>query len=319
MFKKAKDFWERLKPTTIWVVGFLLVTYWLFRFLFRFNIFELKSWAGLLSIYLHGPWGLAFGILLVATPAIFIATTVAVWKNKKLLTSADKKKKDEKKSDDKPKADDEKKAEELPLPDGLPEELRAPYLKMRSGALAKGSISPISRPAVDANVAADAPINPAPMPESLMPIPDDFSFDDAPTTAVAAPTFKEITFGAQSPDTNNAPPQNSTPDLKSHLTNLGYKCENRDDIIIATRTDGGSPALAIATHDDSDFWIADGDDWFATGKQKKSPVAALKQIASEMSVAPILYLAQRNIMNLDTLSKSWANDGIRIINTPSDV
>jgi hypothetical protein len=318
MWKKVQDFWAHFKPTVLWATGYVFVAYGLFRWLFRFNIFQEQSWTGLSSAYLRGLWGLAFCILLVAIPTIFIASTITVWNTKKVLISfKPDKKKDAPKEIGTPKAEEQK--EEAPLPADLPEELRAPYLKMRSGGLAKAGVTAISVPTVET---PDVPATNADMERgtgSLMPLPD-FSFDAAPKTN--APVFKEIVFGHSLPPVQESDESDKNLHigaLKTHLASLGYATRDDDAIIIAHRADAGGPALAVATHGDPDFWIADGDAWFATGKQKQSPVVALKAAADKHAAIPILYLAEKNIMNLDTLSKTWAASGIRMISAPTEI
>lgn len=76
--------------------------------------------------------------------------------------------------------------------------------------------------------------------------------------------------------------------------------------------------MAIAIHDDTDFWIADADNWFATGKQKPSPIAALLRTA-DTGRRPVLYLGAQNIMNIDELRENWQADGICVITSPDQL
>ena len=81
----------------------------------------------------------------------------------------------------------------------------------------------------------------------------------------------------------------------------------------------GDKKFAIATHDDPDFWIADGDNWFATGKQKTSPVAAAVAAAKTENAIPVLLLKSENIMDLADLRKKWDADGVKIITDMSEL
>ncbi len=69
----------------------------------------------------------------------------------------------------------------------------------------------------------------------------------------------------------------------------------------------------IATHTDTDFWIADDIDWFAGGQQRPSPVAAVIARAAELKMKPVLYLGATNILDLDARITAWESDGVRVI------
>ena len=56
-----------------------------------------------------------------------------------------------------------------------------------------------------------------------------------------------------------------------------------------------------------DFWIADEIDWFAPGKQKPSPIVELFTAARDNGVRPILYLAAKNVMDLEKLEQKRKN------------
>jgi hypothetical protein len=109
-----------------------------------------------------------------------------------------------------------------------------------------------------------------------LPLPDDFDFDTA--DAPAAPMFRDIKFDDDDDD--------------------NFRIEN-DKI--------------IAVHDDSDFWIADGDEWFANGKQKPSPIKELLRLAAEKNLKPVLELRARNIMDIDDKIKEWEKLGVEVI------
>lgn len=77
--------------------------------------------------------------------------------------------------------------------------------------------------------------------------------------------------------------------------------------------------MAIALHDDSDFWIADDDNWFAAGKQKSSPIAEAIAIAQHHNISPAIYLAEKNIMDLDAKTAEWEKNGVRVVKKLSDI
>jgi hypothetical protein len=94
---------------------------------------------------------------------------------------------------------------------------------------------------------------------------------------------------------------------------MGYAASHDSGVIVA-RKPGGAP-LAIAVHDDPDFWIADDGDWFATGKQKPSPANEAIAAAAACGGRAALYLAESNIMNLDALRREWESRGLRVISS----
>ena len=71
--------------------------------------------------------------------------------------------------------------------------------------------------------------------------------------------------------------------------------------------------FVIYEHNDEDFWIMDDDSWFATGKQKDSPIPELIDLAKQNDLTPVLYLHSKNIMNIDNVIKNFTDDGIRVI------
>jgi hypothetical protein len=94
--------------------------------------------------------------------------------------------------------------------------------------------------------------------------------------------------------------------LIEHLENNNYDYIADGDIIVAN-------GLAIATHADSDFWIADNDDWFAAGKQKPSPISAAVAAAAKHNATPAIYLAAKNIMDIDGRIADWESQGVTVL------
>ncbi len=77
--------------------------------------------------------------------------------------------------------------------------------------------------------------------------------------------------------------------------------------------------FAIATHDDADFWIADETTWFASGKTKKSPVAAAIAAANDANAKPALLLLATNIQDLADKIQEWESMGIKIIKDINEI
>ena len=56
-----------------------------------------------------------------------------------------------------------------------------------------------------------------------------------------------------------------------------------------------------------------GDSWFATGKQKDSPIPELISLAKQNELTPVLYLASQNIMNIDATTANFESMGVHVI------
>jgi hypothetical protein len=112
-------------------------------------------------------------------------------------------------------------------------------------------------------------------PDAFMPLPDSF---DAFEPEQSVPIFRDINFD------NNSPVQISKKNGKK---------------------------VATYIFDDPDFWVADSEnDWFATGRQIKSPI---KLLLEEQADKRVLVLKTKNIMDLEKLIPEWEKMGISII------
>jgi hypothetical protein len=311
MLKHAKDFIKTYIAIINWTIGYLFIYYVIFRVLFGFDALESHDWQALSSAHLTGVTGLAFAVLLSAFIPLYLASVFIIKRTKKIpidmpkaITVKKKKAEAFKKSDIPLEKVEEP---EVPLPNALPNELRAPYIQMVRGTLAKNSIdTPISRASAAVN------LEPAPTPaarsgfespkieniSSAMAIPDDF---DVSTTS-AAPSFKTVGFD-ESEDKKNNP-------YEKQLFDLGYKIRHDKDIIVARKS---GTNYAIAVHDDGDAWVVDEDNWFANGKQKESPIKALKDAANRNGATAVLLLVSSNIVDLEKHREKWIADDIRVI------
>lgn len=150
-----------------------------------------------------------------------------------------------------------------------------------------------------------------------LPLPDEFDFAD---DATDSQTFADINFGDMPKFTdidfdNNNDADNDADDsigaaeqqLVQYLCDKNITLQSVEESVIIT------DKFAIAIHDDPDFWIADEPDWFAQGKQKKSPITELQTIATSNNKKPIFWLAQTNIMDLENKTAQWEQDGIIVI------
>lgn len=193
------------------------------------------------------------------------------------------------------------------FPDSMPAELRGAFIRARRG----GARIPVS--AFD-----NSHIIAQPEPQPVMavtaagatdtaddfPIPTDFDMSDTPATSASFPSFKEINFDDAHAASTQAPAEPVTPAPAPQIPLDGAHADG--DFTIYKNN-------LIAVHDDADFWIADDTDWFASGKQRPSPIAPLKQRAAELGLTPVLYLARTNILDLDARIEKWTADGITVI------
>ncbi|GHT57627.1 hypothetical protein FACS18945_2390 [Bacteroidia bacterium] len=129
--------------------------------------------------------------------------------------------------------------------------------------------------------------------------------------SVAAPTFNDINFTKPVREVGS-----SFGELEKYLRNAGYAIEHETDIIVAKN---GTKNFAIAVHDDRDTWVADDQTWFAAGKQKDSPVKLAMAASEKNNAIPVLYLAAKNIMDLDKWRAKWKSEGVKVIEILSEL
>lgn len=339
--QRILDFLKKQKYVIIWTVCYFCVAYALFRILFGFDMLSYAHWTRLANAQLHGFAGFVFGIMILTVLPIYASTTAIIVRTgaplftiplpaflKRAPAAAPA-------ATDAPAPADDAPAER-PLPDGLPMELRAAYLRARSNA-GREQISSVDTrsvdtasnipPAIDAKSAIAEII--APTTQSVataqqstttennaFPLPTDFDlgddFDDtnidSNITNMDAPVFTEINF-------DDAPA--ATPTKNASITEYMH-----DHNIKIVSTDGDiliTDKLAIAVHDDPNFWVAEDENWFATGKQKTSPVLELVRAAEKHNVKPVLYMGATNIMDFDQMREKWTAAGITVITRPDEL
>lgn len=157
-----------------------------------------------------------------------------------------------------------------------------------------------------------------------LPLPDSFDVKSDNVPSFDTPVFSEINFDDDDSDTDSrAGESNTTPTptaeeklenktLKKILNKLGVKVRGQNGLFLSDK-------FAIALHDDDDLWIADDIDWFAAGKQKPSPIAALKNAQTQYGVTPVLFLDNANIMDSDKLITAWNADGIQVAQSADEL
>ena len=312
-----------------WTVVYVFLMWLILGGLFNFNMFSVAHWVKLLHLHLHGFAGLVFGILILAAVPLYVATTVLAVRNKEMPVKIPLPKcLTETAPAPKPAPAAPVVTSQEPLPElrsGVPAEMRETFMRAQKNFGAR-QMSVFNRPngavAPDETVEAKAELVAEPVTESVsntkaedvatyggMPIPADFDMD-VPSSDSNVPVFADINFGDEDEkdsESSNEPNQESKNSaVYDMLRAKGISVTRSEDLIIAN-------GFAVAVHDDDDFWVADEIDWFAAGKQRPSPIVALKKAQSEHNLKPVLYLRSNNIMDLDKKSEEWAADGIIIV------
>jgi len=337
--KSFANFWRAVAWTGIYV----FVMWAILRGLFNFDMFSVAHLTKLLHLQLHGFAGAVFGILVLVAVPLYVATTVITVRNEempvklplpKCLTETPPAPKPE------PVVPVVTATETLPpLRAGVPAEMRETFMRAQKNYGAR-QMSVFNRQTASAAATAPAAM-PAGTPVAepvrepiaepvgatksedvaaygAMPIPTDFDMD-APTGAgsdVDVPVFADINFDD---DNDGAPSDGGVPADESpidkvlnFLRGAGVEAQVNGDLIVAN-------GYAIAVHDDDDFWVPDEIDWFAAGKQRPSPIAALRRAREEQGLKPVLYLATDSIMDLDKYSAEWTSDGIKVVKSREEL
>lgn len=328
---KVLDFFTSNKYAIIWTVCYVFIVWAILYGLFNFNIFVYQNWVRLFHAQLRGFPGFVFGILILSAIPMYIATTIIILRTKKPLFTIPLPKFLEPVPEEKPATADtessetpeEKETSEEPAPQKtIPTELRAAFIRARAhiGPAPKSNFD-IGNMVSKQNNTTELSTNDLTSQDGELPLPSDFDiatdyntpiFSEAPSFT---PVFSDIDFDDDSSKQEDATNPSITPnseiseDLKPVIEYLTDK--NKDFIIqgnlILTSQD------VIAAHNSSDFWIADEKTWFASGKQKPSPVDELITKSSETNLHPILYLGSTNILDLETNMKDWEVAGIKVI------
>ena len=322
--KRVLDFFNRHRHVLVWTACYVAIMWAILQFLFNFDMFSAENWHRLFHAHLRGFPGFVFGILILAMVPMYIASTVIVCRRSAPLfkislpkwlqpvPATDTTPQPQKSESAPPEPQiSEQPANELPR--NLPSELRIPFIQARNNLTRPMTSSLNSSHPQD----TQHPQSPTPAPQSAneLPLPDDFDIIGSDnTTPTFTPMFQDLDFD---PDTindtiTNTPAPSTNTDITEYLDahNRPYVVENG---IIITDTD------AIAIHDDTDFWIADDETWFAAGRQKPSPADTVLALAAAHNVRPVLYLAETNILDLDARCAHWRDRGITVITSPSEL
>lgn len=326
--KKITDFIASRRAVIIWTVLYIAAMWCIFYVMFNFDIFSLRQWAHLYRAELRGLAGFTFGVMILAALPLYVATAVITARNNALMftipvpgvikriitamtptpiepapTAAPAA----------PTPDTNKPDAAPALPAGLPTELRGAFLRARSG-IGREQFSSFNMRNIDAPSGDSAPESTNTTAPGDLPLPTDFDLGDgdAPIaddmSNMAAPVFTEINFDDDDDTDNDTEPSpiDDNPVLE-YLDEKNIPVVAIDNDIIIT------DKFAIATHDDAAFWVADDTNWFASGKTKPSPIAAVRAAADAHNVAPVMYIPHPNIMDFDKKREQWESDGTTII------
>lgn len=333
LMKTIWNFFLEHKYAIFWTVGYFCVVWAILFFLFNFDFFNGAQWHRLMRAQLRGFPGFVFGLLMLATVPLYIATvTLVVRKKKPLITIpmpsvklptliAKKSVEEEKKVGKEP----EKKDTESPennLPKDLPLEMRPVFLRAQQNLLfmqQSGAVLP-EIDGVETNVVGEE--------SEGLPVPMDFDVDfdvddiddvdeevggmgGALFGAQGAPVFKDIDFSDGGADNNQEYGQvagagDNISRLVKYLSDKKQDFVVEDNIVITDK-------YAIATHADKDFWVTDAENWFAAGKACESPIVCAKRMAEKYSLIPAIYLEEKNILDIDKLIPQWKQDGVLVI------
>ena len=308
--KRLLEFLKQNPLVVKWTAWYFFALWFVLRFVFKFDMFSGQYWWKFIHGHFHGFWGLVFCIIVYTAFPIYIATVLTVYRKKELIITIpllDKipiisklftQKTKEAPTEPDTQIEENEKSNEPDLPPDLPPELRVPYTRARNHLpFANGTSIYNQRPVVAAKAQPTETENPA------IPIPMDFDISDTIDQDMddSVPNFTDINF-----DTPIA--------TEKELENKTTKYFKSHDIEFETYKEFvATEKYVIYEHNDEDFWIMDGESWFAAGKQIDSPVPELLGLARQNNLTPVLYLASQNIMDFENIVKQFSDAGIRVI------
>ena len=345
MLDKIANFYKSNKHAIWWSVGYFIAAWAIMQYMFDFNIFSHTRWIQLAHAHLYGFPGFVFGILILAAIPMYIATTVVVARTKSPLFTIKVPERikaflvnafqqtpmtDENVADtpvpaqtnenaDTTSNEPAKQADPEPIPDAVPSELRVAYARARE------HIGRAQTSAFDlANITKPTPTEhnnttEQPTPEDI-PIPSDFDIEDTDNMISSVPQFTDINFDDEDEDTEITDEDfsdihkvsDTTQDVARYLDSQSVPYTIDDDVVITDK-------FAIISHTDTDFWVADKENWFAAGKTRKSPIKTVVDAAIKHNVHAVLYLGSENIMDIETLRTEWTDDNISVITDLKDL
>ncbi|MCQ2562131.1 MAG: hypothetical protein MJ158_00725 [Alphaproteobacteria bacterium] len=305
--KKMLNILKNNRYFFIWTICYFVCLWGILLFLFKFNIFSVTDLHKLSHIHLHGFTGFIFGIILLTSLPIYIATSIIIIRTKKpiieislpkFLQKKETKKTEQENTETKEAVSPE--PEQIVYPSDLPRELHIPFsrakqnipLNFTMSVFNKVSEQKPQKPNVNDNIT------------SPIPIPTDF---DIPTESDSntgdndfMPTWTDVNF-----DDNDK--------CENALTKYFDKNNIDDGEFISTEK------YLIYEHDDKDFWVFDDNMWFAAGKQSPNHIPSLLDTAKFFNLTPVFYMESDNIMNVDKVIENLQKQNILVIKNPAEL
>ena len=312
--KTIIDFIKRIWIIAVWTIWYFFIIWAILKFIFNFDMFSIYHWWKFFHATLHGFGGFVFGFLIYGMIPIYIVSTIITWRKKELIIPIPFVGKISKfisnifsirptTTENTPEPTPEKIDEpETPeYPSDLPPELRVPFMRAKNRLPLTSDISVYNKPQTTPQ--------PEKVPETIstqtsdIPIPMDFDISDTINEPLndSVPTFKDLDF-----DTPIATEKELENNTTKYFDDKNIEYETYHDYVATEK-------FVIYEHNDEDFWIMDGDSWFAAGKQKDSPISELTDLAKQNDLTPVIYLYSQNIMDIDNTIKHFESLGIRVV------
>lgn len=342
VMKKLFDFLLGHKYAIFWTVGYFCVVWMVLYFLFNFDFFNVAQLQRLFNAHLRGFPGFVFGLLVLAAMPLYVATTTIIVRKKKPLITLpvpDIKKLsvfNKTKVPDVVKEEEKEveESKEKEFPKDLPIEMRPVFLRAQQNLLLlQQSVGGDTLNSLSENTEQLSDV------VDTLPVPTDFDvgFDDdidefdeeqgfgMPVFGDAVPVFKDLSedlsFGSGHEKSEKDADDKIKIDgivgsesdgLRDNSQLIKYLSEknclfNIEEGVLVTEN------KAIVVHSDTDFWVADTENWFASGKICESPIVLVKRVAKKYNLSPVLYLQAKNILDIDNLAVQWKNDGVDVV------
>ena len=304
--QKILEFFKSVFIVTKWTIWYFVVLWIILKFIFNFDILAYENWWKNFYTASHGFTGFVLAVLVYSAIPLYIATVITTYRNKEYPIKisifdkifAKQEKKSETTDTPTPEQPEPEPDSSEQLPSDLPSELRVPYMRAKQHLSFLGATSVYNKqttPTQTQNTQSETP-------ESEIPIPTDFEIDeDFMHMDDSVPTFHDINF-----DIPIATEQELSNNTTKYLSQKKIEYETYHEFV-------ASEKYLIYEHNDKDFWVMDGDSWFASGKQKDSPIAELKELAKQNGLTPVIYLASTNIMDINNTIKKFESDGVTVI------
>lgn len=285
------------KQAMIWSLFYITSVFLILFLLFDFNILSKIDWTILINSRLQNFSGFVFGVLLLSIVPLYFATIYLIVKNKKTIFKIFETKKETKIENDEIDTEIKTENDTPQIPEHIPIELHGAFLRIKRNSVNNFSTFELKDLPNENTVSENTNLDNIPLPDNFDLTESEFDPD-----SFDFPKFKEINF-----DDDKRKPNENSEIIKLMMEN-NIDINIIDDEIIVYKD------MSIISHTDSDFWIADNENWFANGKQKKSPIESVLNISNKHGYIPVIYLGNDNIMNIEEKIEDWKSKGIKIIN-----